>query len=345
MRRIIMKPITFIALTATGTLLGCVPEFGPDPDPQQPAEAGALDDLTEDARDAMTQVFTVDAESFSSIEGEEGTLLYLWPNSLVDSDGLPVQGNVDVELIEIYGKGQMLLSNVPTNGLTNDDEIAQLVSGGEFYVNATQNGEDLSLVQPYQLMAPTDNTGGEDYEMELFEIEEEGPQGAPAWVEVDGGPIGAEPTDGNNGGNVEIIKGDVEGGGSTTAYAFLSEEFGWSNIDRWYSDPRPKTTIHVEVPDGWDNDNCAVYLSYNGENTLAHFDTYDVSTKRFSEHYGLIPIGLEVHVIFMTESEGEWSYAIQETTIVDNHVTVFDNPADFLETDSQGLIDAIAALP
>ena len=341
-----MKPITLIALTFSGTLLGCIPEFGPDSGPQQPAKAGALGDLTEDARDAMTQFFTVDAESFNAIEGEEGTLLYLWPNSLVDSNGQPVQGDVDLELIEIYGKGQMLVSNVPTNGLTDNGAIAQLVSGGEFYVNATQNGEDLSLIQPYQLMAPTDNTNGPDNEMELFEIEEEGPQGAPAWVAVGGRPNGTEPTDnGENGDNVEIIKGDASGGGTTTSYAFLSQEFGWSNIDRWYSDPRPKTTIHVEVPDGWDNNNCAVYLSYNGENTLAHFDTYDAATKRFSEHYGMIPIGLEVHVVFMTESEGEWSYAIQETTIVDNHVTVFDNPEDFLETDTEGLIDVISALP
>jgi hypothetical protein len=340
-----MKPSTIIALTVTGTLLGCVPELGPDSTSQQPAKPGALGDLTEDARDEMTQVFTVDSESFNTIEGEEGTLLYLWPNSLVDSDGLLVHGNVDVELIEIYGKGQMLTSNVPTNGLTSSGEIAQLVSGGEFYVNASQNGEDLSLTHPYQLIAPTENTDGPDIEMELFEIEE-GPQGADAWVAVGDEPNEPD-TDGNQGdrGNVEIVKADTDGGGTSTAYAFLSQEFGWSNIDRWYSDPRPKTTIHVEVPDGWDNDNCAVYLSYDGENTLARFDTYDAATKRFSEHYGLIPIGLEVHVIFMTESEGEWSYAIQETTIVDNHVTVFDNPDDFLETDNQGLIDAISALP
>ncbi len=38
-----MKPSTLIALTLTGTLLGCVPELNPDPNLQQPAEAGALD--------------------------------------------------------------------------------------------------------------------------------------------------------------------------------------------------------------------------------------------------------------------------------------------------------------
>jgi hypothetical protein len=358
MRRIIMKPSTLLALTVSGTLLGCVPETDPenhetgnrevDPelDWQEPAQAGALEGLTQEARDALTQVFTIDADNFNAIEGDEGTVVYLWPNSLVDADGQSVHGSVDIELIAIYGKGKMLVSNVPTNGLMSSGEIAQLVSGGEFYVNATQNGEDLDLVLPYRVMAPTDNTNGPDYAMELFEIEADGPDGAPAWVEVDANAAGTEANgDEQNLGDVEILKGDGDGSGSTTAYSFLNQAFGWSNIDRWYSDPRPKTTIHVEVPDGWDNNNCAVYLSYNGENTLAHFDTYDAGTKRFTEHYGLIPIGLEVHVIFMTESEGEWSYAIKETTIVDNHVTVFDNPDDFLETDMDGLIAAIDALP
>ena len=139
-----------------------------------------------------------------------------------------------------------------------------------------------------------------------------------------------------------------EGGGADgadTMYWAISDQFGWSNIDRWYSDPRPKTTIHVDVPDGWDDENSGVFLSYDGENTLARFDTYDESTELFSEHYGLIPIGLEVHVIFMTESEGTWSYAIQQTTIVDNHVSVFDDPNAFIEADTDGLIAAIDALP
>ena len=174
----------------------------------------------------------------------------------------------------------------------SEGEVAQLVSGGEFYVNATQNGEDLELNRAYLVFAPTENTGGPDMEMELFKIKEDGPDGKDLWVE-------AVPVDGEE--QVDVGKGDADGGSSE--YSFLTQEFGWSNIDRWYSDPRPKTTIHVDVPDGWDDQNSSVFLSYDGENTLARFDTYDESTELFSEHYGLIPIGLEVHVIFMTKSE------------------------------------------
>ena len=100
------------------------------------------------------------------------------------------------------------------------------------------------------------------------------------------------------------------------------------------------------LPDGWDDSNCAVYLSYDGEPTaLARFDTYDAGTELFSEHYGLIPIGVEVHVIFVTESEGQWSYAVQAQTIVDNHLTVFASAEDLVETDADGLAAVINALP
>lgn len=346
MHRTILFPVVLSA-----ALLGCNLELdqdivdGPDtasdtdvqddgPDRQQPAEPGALDELVEDARDDLAQYFTANPTEFTEIRGEEGTVVFLWPNSLETAEGELVEGDVEIELIEIYGKSSMLITDVPTNGLNGEGEVAQLVSGGEFYVNATQNGENLELNRSYMVIAPTENTGGPDMDMELFKMKEDGPDGKDLWVE-------AEPVNGEE--QVDVGKGDADGGSGE--YSFLTQEFGWSNIDRWYSDPRPKTTIHVDVPDGWDDENSGVFLSYDGENTLARFDTYDESTELFSEHYGLIPIGLEVHVIFMTESEGTWSYAIQQTTIVDNHVSVFDDPNAFIETDTDGLIAAIDALP
>ena len=101
----------------------------------------------------------------------------------------------------------------------------------------------------------------------------------------------------------------------------------------------------MDVPEGWDNSNCAVYLSYDGEaNTLANFDTYDSGTELFTEHYGLIPIGLEVHVILVSESEGSWSYAIQGQTIEEDHLATFEL-TELVDTDMEGLVAAINALP
>ncbi len=64
----------------------------------------------------------------------------------------------------------------------------------------------------------------------------------------------------------------------------------------------------------------------------------------FSEHYGQIPIGLEMHIIFATEDNGQWRYAIQEVTVVDNAVYTFTLAETTLGTLEQ-MVAAINALP
>ena len=133
----------------------------------------------------------------------------------------------------------------------------------------------------------------------------------------------------------------VEGG---QYYAFL-EQFGWSNIDRFYNDSRPKTLIKAQAPIGYNFTNSAMYLSYDGEDTgLASLDTYDGTLNLFSEHYGQIPIGLECHVIFATEDNGIWRYAIKAVTIIADDIISFNFSETALATEEE-FIDIINALP
>ena len=117
-------------------------------------------------------------------------------------------------------------------------------------------------------------------------------------------------------------------------------------MDRWYSDPREKTTLSVRPPVGWDDTNSAVYLSYDGEPTaLAGLDRFYEDDGTFSEHYGLLPIGLEVHVIFVTATDTGWAYAIQGATIAEDQEIGFDDADALLEADTEGLVAVINALP
>ena len=315
---------------------------------QVPPTPEAFNELTLAARDDETQVFSVLATDWTSLEGEQGSTLFFEANSFSTADGLVATGEVQVQFIEIFDKGSMLVTDMPSIGQLPSGDVAQLISGGEHYVGATQDGEALTMNSSFQLTAPADNTGGADWGMGLFRAEVS--DGVPAdlddqavWIEQGTGE--ADPDLGDEGDQFGIDRGDG-GAGADTNYWMLSGQFGWTNIDRWYYDPRPKTTINVSVPDGWDDSNSAVYLSYDGEPTaLARMDTYDGATGYFSEHYGLIPIGLEVHVIFVTESEGDWSYAIQGATIVDGHLSSFDSAEDLIETDTDGLVNVINALP
>lgn len=281
--------------------------------------------------DELTQEFAINAASGGMITGDQGTTVMFYPNAFLNQNGTPVTGEVKIDLVEIFKKSDMLLSRRPTNGKKPDGSISTLISGGEFFVNATQNGNQLKLANGFYLTAPVENTGEADHEMFLFDGVEtcEGDDCKLEWKQQEQG-------------GVEVVKRDAQGGasGTSTVYMAFQSKFGWTNIDKWYSDPRPKTTIFVDVPEGYDNTNCAVYLSYDGEPTaLASFDVYNEGTGLFTEHYGLIPIGLQVHFIFVSVVDGQWNYAIQSATIAANHVEVISNVQPVTEAQLEDLID------
>ncbi len=314
-----------------------------DSDHQQPPTHEEFEALALDARDSLLQTFTRDVDDLLFIEGAQGTTLsFPYHGPLVHLDGSPVVGDVLVDFLEIFDKGSMLVTDMAPVGRLPSGEIAQLISGGEHFVNATQEGEQLLLNGGFVLTAPVAENEENPDGMGLFRDEEPGDGDAledeVLWVEEEQNPEGF----------AVMWEDDLTGNGEgvATGYWAFSSQFGWTNIDRWQSDPSPKTTIHVDVPDGWDDSNCAVYLSYDGEETaLASFDTYDADAELFTEHYGLIPIGLEVHVILVTENEGLWSYIIQAATIEEDHLTVFPSAGDFIDTDMEGLTAVINALP
>ena len=135
-----------------------------------------------------------------------------------------------------------------------------------------------------------------------------------------------------------------QGTAGNTYYAFFNS-FGWTNVDKFYNFAGPKTQILATVPAGFNYENSAVYLHYDGEgNALAKLDTYDAVTGQFSEHYGQVPIGLACHIIFATEENGQWRYAIKAVTITANAVYSFTLPETVVGTEAQ-LVAAINALP
>ncbi len=282
--------------------------------------AEEFNQIEEEALEALTQNFQFNTDdSYVTLTSEKGVQISINTTCLT-LNGDPVTGDIDLEFVELFDKGNMLTTNKPTMGILPDGSKALLISGGEFFVNATQNGEALETTCGFQMQIPTDLTGDPDNDMVLWNgiIDDEGNL---AWDEVK-----------------RDDAGQGEGGvfAEGTQYYGFFQSFGWSNVDRFYSDPRPKTTILVGVPEGYDNENCAIYLSYDGEDTgLARLDTYDPETELFSEHYGQIPIGLECHIIFATEDGGNWKYAIQGVTIAENDIFTFTEGEMSVVTEAQ----------
>ncbi|PJB19115.1 MAG: hypothetical protein CO117_05960 [Flavobacteriaceae bacterium CG_4_9_14_3_um_filter_33_16] len=280
------------------------------------------------ALEDITQNFQFNAEDgYISLTSDKGVAINI-NTACLTLNGNAVTGAIDLEFVELFDKGNMLTTNKPTMGILPNGDKALLISGGEFFINATQNGMALETSCDIQLGIPVDLTGGADNEMILWNgiIDEDGNL---AWEE--------DLRDGPNGQGGVFAEGNQY-------YAFLGA-FGWSNVDRFYNDPRPKTTILSGVPEGYNNTNCSIFLSYDGEDTgLANLDTYDAGSGLFSEHYGQIPIGLECHVIFVSEENGNWKYAIKAVTIVENGVITFTEGEMAIATEAQ-LTTIINGLP
>jgi hypothetical protein len=280
--------------------------------------------IKDDALAKHTEQTTFNAEDGVSFTSDDGATLNISPNCLLEN-GSPVTGEVELTFIDLYNKEDMMSTNKPTMGRMQNGDKKALISGGELSIEVRKDGSLLHMGCTYQLIVPTENTGGPDPEMTLWKgiIDQNGDL---TWDEMDEGD------------NQELF---VEGDN----YFVFGDDFGWTNIDRFYNDPRPKTTMQVKVPEGFDFENSAVYLSYDGEpNTLAQLDTYDSGSKIFSEHYGQIPIGLEVHIIFATAEGDDWRYAIQGVTIADNQVYTFTMGETQVDT-YENMVAAINALP
>lgn len=275
--------------------------------------------------DALAQ--NIQNETFIADEGIEfisskGAQLQILPGCLTTLDGELILDEVDLEFLEFYSRDEMLGPNKPTMGRMTDGNKAMLLTGGAFYINITRNGEDVLPICGIQLIVPTALTGGPDEAMTLWT----------GFID-DNDNLTWEP----NPNGEAFVQGDN--------YFTFFQDFGWTNIDRFFDDPRPKTTLQVLVTEGYTAQNASIYLSVNGEKTgLAHLDTFNSVTNMFSEHYGQLPIGLEAQLIFVTSENNLWRYAIKPITVSENGLFAIAHSETQTATLEQ-LKALIAALP
>mgnify|MGYP001325858175 CR=1 FL=1 len=294
--------------------------------------AGAWYLLKSNALNNIKQNFTFNAEDgLATFTTSKGVQLSINGNCLT-KNGNPVTGAVQLEYIEVFDPGTMLVTDKTTMGKLPNGDMALIISGGEFYINAKQGGVQLDITCPMQLLIPSTLTGGAQTGMSLWDgtIDENGNLD---WDEQEPGTAGPQ-------GGVF-----TEGQGANAPYYACVNDFGWTNVDKFYNDPRPKTTVLAQAPTGYNFQNCGIYLHYDGQGSaLAKLDTFNSGTNQFSEHYGQIPIGLQMHVIFVTEENGNFKYAIKAVTVAAGDVYIFTDAETTTGTEAQ-LIAAINALP
>jgi hypothetical protein len=268
------------------------------------------------------QHFSVNASTGGFITGTQGTSVIIYGNTLQNSSGSTITGMVDVELVEVYDRASMVLLNKPTVGILPNGDHSTLISKGEYYLKITQNGNPVTINNGVIVQVPANNIPGQNFGMALFDGITE--NGNFLWDQIQD--------------SIPAQQGDST---FTSTYQILEGSWGWTNVDRFYNDPRPKTTLKVKLPNGFDNTNSEVYITYDGEpGALASLDTY-TSDGCFSEHYGLIPIGLEIHIIAVTLINGELNYAIQAATVVNGQIETINSFTPITQSQLAALINAL----
>jgi hypothetical protein len=261
-----------------------------------------------------------------SFRSESGVTIDIDGSSLT-LNGRPATGTLTLVYAELFDYAHMITSNKTTMGITDSqgrsanaqsaDEqwLKPLESGGEFYLNVVnEKGESLDENARFTLTVPVELTG-----------------------RTDGDVVWDKDLDGT-GQDTEVPVVDEK-------YVLDFSKFGWCNIDKYKAYTGPKTTISVIVPSIYNDSNAAVYLAVEGaQNTIAPLDTFDTATNAFGEHYGEVPIGLSGHLIFVSEDNGDWLYAIKSVTFTSNG-TITISSSDISTATESSLIASLSALP
>lgn len=265
--------------------------------------ASNFQNLRETALNKLTQTKEFEVDGMGDIEftSEKGVKVRI-PEGCLVIKGKPVQGKVKFDFIELFDKSSLLTTNIATMGWDSNEKVAKfLVTGGAFNLKLTQNGQEIESLDycNYELEVPVKLTGKLDDTMKLWYGKFNNQENL-IWEEV------------IRDRNLEIPTGLIF---ENEKYRAIIDEFGWVNIDRFYdNESRETTSVTIKVPSQYDGRNSAVYISYKEVPGLATA-YYDTDNKLFNTGGYTLPIGLEVSVIFCSESNGKWAYAIKRITI------------------------------
>ena len=87
-----------------------------------------------------TQMLSAPTNKKSKITGKKGTIIHIDPARLETLDGSPLGDKIDVELLELSEKSNLITNNAPT---VSNGKL--LVTGGAYYLNMTSDGKQLKM--------------------------------------------------------------------------------------------------------------------------------------------------------------------------------------------------------
>lgn len=108
-----------------------------------------------------TQTFQVSGQKPSIVTGKAGTKIHVEPQNLTLPDGSPIQGKIEVSLIECTKKSELLGAGLQT---VSDGKL--LESGGSYYIDMQADGQQLAIKEGKTVEVDFPKVSGK--KMELF---------------------------------------------------------------------------------------------------------------------------------------------------------------------------------
>lgn len=276
----------------------------------------ALKTLYTSNLESIKQTATFNVANGIHFTSSKGSHLRIMSNCITTQNDQPVTGNVDLTFIEIFDRGTMLVTNKPTVGI-DAGERKLLTTGGEFFINVSQNGQALKAGCDFYLHAPTSLTGGTDPDMAQFEGNidsngdltwEEFSQGGEFWI----------------GFNNEV---------NADAYNTFMSAFGWYNYDKFVDLGNGFTNVTFTTPTGFNNTNSAIFIaSKTFPNSLSYANAR-------------IPIGAEVYYILISEHNGGFKYIVKPLQTISANQNITFNLSEMQDATTIQMINIINNLP
>lgn len=279
----------------------------------------------------IKQKFTAPAsENILTITSEKGMKLQVTGLPFKVNGDPVTNGDLVIEFAEVYDRGTMAAINRPTIYDPRDSLLQDVfVTGGLFYANVLSNGKSVDAVSRISSTIPISITGNQFCKMHFN-----------SWVNTKNNLTWEE---------VDIFDIDeynfpIENNG--TEYYASFKTAGWNGIGSYFFHAGTENTIiTVEVPEGFNDTNSAVYLAYDNQRLcLSKLNGFNQKLSAFKDIRVNLYVGDKCNIIFATAKDGKWFYAIKPIVVTKEGILTFNYEDLHTATETQ-FKAAINALP
>lgn len=290
--------LTFSLFSITACKKDTVEEPNPsNPNPNTTNFASLSEYLN--TKEVTANTFTIDAATGGQFTTDKGSVVTIPANAFITYDNNLITGNVEVNMKEVFSNSDQIFSRIFPTSNSN-----VLNSGGEFFINVTQNGETLTLNNvdiQVDIPAQAPEAG-----MNLFFAEGDIDADSVNWELFE-----FNPQDSNFNSSFSFNSAD-------DSYEITLDSLGWCNIDGFLPSVNYFDCVFDLVGvNGLNSSNTNAYAVFEGENAvwpMGQPSWGDISANQITDsHLADVPM----NVIVISVVDGQLYYGLLNVTPVD----------------------------